>query len=48
MSTTVLESPGSTRAGSIPPAVRWVLIAFLVYLLLVAVAMIGSGFKLSA
>jgi len=48
MSSTVLEDRGSVRAGSLPPALRWTLIALLVYLLLVAVSMIGSGFKMSA
>ncbi|MEL6266479.1 MAG: Na/Pi symporter, partial [Pseudomonadota bacterium] len=45
MSTTVTE-PESTSSSS--NWIQWFLIAALVYLLLVAVAMIGSGFKAAA
>jgi len=53
MSTTIAEDP----ALAVPPSssgataahwIQWLLIIALVYLLLVAVAMIGSGFKLAA
>lgn len=48
MTATTFEEHPSIGTNSTPPALRWTLIAVLVYLLLVAVSMIGSGFKLSA
>lgn len=48
MTTTTMDSPELVRTGSFPPALRWCMIAVLVYLLLVAVALISGGFKMSA
>ncbi|MDO6462196.1 Na/Pi symporter [Granulosicoccaceae sp. 1_MG-2023] len=48
MTTTTLDRPQIIRTGSYPPALRWMLIALLVYLLLVAVALVSGGFKMSA
>ncbi len=48
MTTTTLQAQPGTHAAGMPPALRWAMIAALVYLLLVAVALISGGFKMSA
>lgn len=45
MSTTTAEPPSQSSSSN---WIQWVLVAALVYLLLIAVAMIGSGFKAAA
>ncbi|MFG6178322.1 Na/Pi symporter [Halomonas sp. THAF12] len=45
---TASSPPSASKSGALPDWLKWLAIAGLVYLLLVAVTMIGSGFKAAA